>query len=160
MREHREEKASKAVTLARRIVREAEDNLSSRKKAFDDYKAWRLVEEERLIQSIMRKPVKLGDITDLRLEISTMHERELDYQDQVTKAEGELDRARQELAQAQKAYREATQNLQKLLEHRELWQREQSFEAERLADLELEDFTSTGQLDLEPQMETSRYELN
>ncbi len=158
LRENREDKASKAVTLARRVVLEAEQNVAARQKTLDDYTKWRVVEEERLIQSIMRKPVKLGDITDMRLEISAMRERELDYIDQVRKAEGELDRAREELEKAKQAYKKATQELQKLVEHRELWQQEQNLELERLADLELEDFTGPINNDLHP--EDASYELN
>lgn len=158
VREHREDKASKAVTMARRAVMEAEQNLAEKEKTLADYTQWRVAEEERLIQSIMRKPVKLGDITDMRLEISHMRERELDYTDQVRKAEGDLDRAREELVKAQQAYKKATQELEKLVEHRVLWQEEQNFELERLADLELEDFSGPKNNDLHP--EDASYELN
>lgn len=158
VREHREEKTSKAVTLARRKVLEAEQFLAARQKELEDYSKWRVAEEERLIQSIMRKPVKLGDITDMRLEISAMRERELDYIDQVRKAEGDLDRAKEELEQAKEAYKKATQELQKLVEHRVVWQQEQNLELERLADLEMEDFIGPKNDELQP--EDARYELN
>lgn len=158
VREHREDKASKAVTLARRSVLEAEQNVAEKLKALEDYAKWRVAEEERLIQSIMRKPVKLGDITDMRLEISHMRERELDYMDQLRKAEGELDRAKEELVQAQQAYKKATQELEKLVEHREIWKQELNLELERLADLELEDFSGIKNNDLHP--EDASYELN
>lgn len=160
VREHREDKASKAVTKARRAVSEAEENLAAKKKAQEEFTVWRIAEEERLIQSIMRKPVKLGDITDMRLEISSMRERELDYIDQVHKAAGELDRANEALEEARKIYRQATQDLEKLIEHRLAWQHEQNLEAERLADLELEDFTSPSRDSVHLSPENTRYELN
>ena len=160
VREHREDKASKAVTKARRAVTEAQENLAAKKKTQEEFTAWRITEEERLIQSIMRKPVKLGDITDMRLEISSMRERELDYIDQVHKAEGELDRAKEALEEAKKVYRQATQDLEKLIEHRLAWQHEQNLEAERLADLELEDFTSPSNDLFNLSSENTRYELN
>jgi type III secretion protein O len=160
VREHREDKASKAVTLARRVVLEAEQNLAEKQKTLADFSKWRVAEEERLIQSIMRKPVKLGDITDMRLEISAMRERELDYADQVHKAEGELDRARAALEEAKAAYRKATQELEKLVEHRTLWQHEENLELERLADLEMEDFIGPKNTDITLHAEDTRYELN
>ena len=160
VREHREDKASKAVTKARRAVTEAQENLAAKKKTQEEFTAWSITEEERLIQSIMRKPVKLGDITDMRLEISSMRERELDYIDQVHKAEGELDRAKEALEEAKKVYRQATQDLEKLIEHRLAWQHEQNLEAERLADLELEDFTSPSNDLFNLSSENTRYELN
>jgi predicted nucleic acid-binding Zn-ribbon protein len=107
----------------------------------------------------MRRPVKLGDITDIRLEISSIRERELDFIDQVRKAEGELDRANEELEKAKQAFKQATQDLEKLLEHRVTWQDEQNLEAERLADLELEDFIGPkNDLNLHP--DEASYELN
>lgn len=158
VREHREDKASKAVTLARRAVQEAEQLVTERKKELADYHAWRLREEERLIQSIMRKPVKLGDITDMKLEIAQLREQEMALQDQLHKAEGELDRAREALEQARAAHRKATQDLEKLVEHRALWKREQELEIERLADLEMEDFQGPKKNHSIP--EGTPYELN
>lgn len=158
VREHREDKASKAVTAARRVVAEAERNVQERQKDLEQYNAWRVAEEERLLQSIMRKPVKLGDITDMRLEISSMRERELALIDQLRKAEGELDRAREDLENARLAHKKAAQDLEKLTEHRALWRREQDLQAERLADLELEDFSGPKNHDLHPQ--DASYELN
>lgn len=158
VREHREDKASKAVTVASRLVQEAEKALEQKKKEHADYHAWRLTEEERLIQSIMRKPVKVGDITDLRLEISLMREREMALLDQVNKAEGELDRARLALEEAKAVHRKATQDLEKLVEHRTQWQAEQRLDAERLEDLEMEDFHGRSATNLNP--EGSSYELN
>lgn len=158
VREHREDKASKAVTAARRVVVEAEQNVLQKQKELEEYSRWRVAEEERLIMSIMRKPVKLGDITDMRLEISSMRERELALTDQLRKAEGELDRAREELEAARLAHKKATQDLEKLTEHRKLWRHEQDLEAERLADLELEDFSGPKNHHLHP--EDASYELN
>ncbi|HSJ01072.1 MAG: type III secretion protein [Verrucomicrobium sp.] len=142
VREHREDKASKAVTMARRVVVEAEQLVARREKELEDYKVWRQEEEIRKLDSIMLKPVKLGDITDMRLEIAGMREKELDFIDLLRKAEGDLDKAREALEVARKAHIKATQELEKLVEHRELWRQEQSLEEERLADLELEDFIS------------------
>jgi len=159
VREHREDKASKAVTSARRVVLEAEKHLAAKEQELEDYSKWRVVEEERLIQSIMHRPVKLGDITDIRLEISSIRERELDFIDQVRKAEGELDRAQEELEKAKQAFKQATQDLEKLLEHRVTWQDEQNLEAERLADLELEDFSGP-KTDLNLYPDEASYELN
>jgi hypothetical protein len=161
VREHRLDKATKALNVARRAVIEAEQVLLEAQQTQEAYSKWRVAEEERLMQSVMRKPVKLGDITDIRLDIATMRERELDYIDQVRKAEGELDRAKEALEEARLAYKKATQDTEKLVEHRVTWQREQDLEQERLADLELEDFTSPRtDHDFEPSTQNARYELN
>jgi len=140
VREHREDKASKAVNAARRVVAEAEQLVQQRKKELEEYKVWRVQEEARLIEKIMRQKVKLGDITDLRLEIIGMREKEFDFMDQLRKAEAELDQAKENLEKARLAHKTATQELEKLIEHRELWKQEEYFEQERMADLESEDF--------------------
>lgn len=158
VREHREDKASKAVNAARRVVAQAERLVQEKQRTLEEYSVWRVAEEERLILSIMNKPVKLGDITDLKLEIASMRERELALKDEVHKAEGELDRAREELEKARLTHKKATQDLEKLIEHREAWRHEQNLEAERLADLELEDFI--GPKDRESHPEEINYELN
>lgn len=150
VREHREDKASKAVTAAMRAVKEANEQLEARQKELKDYHIWRLQEEERLMDSIMKKPVRLGEITDLKAEIGFLREKEMAYKDAVTQAEAELDRARKALEEAKMVHKKAQQDLEKLLEHREAWKEEQSLEEERLSDLELEDFRSKPTLDLTP----------
>jgi hypothetical protein len=159
VREHRENKASEAVMLARRAVADAEKVVAERTKEHAQFREWRIKEEERLIQSIMRKAVKIGDITDLRLEIASLHEREMALLDQIHKAEGDLDRARKALEEARVAHRKALQDLEKLIEHRSLWKVEQDLEAERLADLELEDFQGPKK-DRQLNPERTSYELN
>lgn len=141
VRELREDRASKALTVARRRTREAEQALEDRRRELAEYREWRLQEEERLVQSIMLKKVKLGEITDLRLEIIGLRERELEFTDRVHRAEADLTKAREEEEAARQAHKKATQELEKLLGHREEWEQEQSREAERAADLELEEFT-------------------
>ncbi len=141
VRELREDRASKALTKAQRVVEAAKQKLHQKLKELEEYREWRIQEEDRLIQSIMLKKVKLGEITDLRLEIAALREKELEHFDAVKKAEGELDRALEALELARKAHIRAIQELEKLLEHREAWQDEMKREAERLEELELEDFS-------------------
>src|SRR5690606_16098402 len=109
VREHREDRASKALTAARQKVIEARKHVEDCQREVDDYHQWRLKEEERLIQSIMRKPVKVGDITDLKLEIANLREREMALKDKVHQAEAALDRALEEEEKARQAHRQALQ---------------------------------------------------
>lgn len=159
VREHREDKASKAVSMALRAVKEAEEELRNKQLELEQFHRFRLVEEERLMQEIMKKPVKLGDITDLKLDISFLREKELAYKDLVHQAEGALDRAKQALEEARAAHKKAQQDLEKLIEHRRSWQREDAFEQERLADVELEDFRGVSLDSLTPSLITG-YELH
>lgn len=128
------------MTRARSLVEEARRILRKREETLEAYKAWRLKEEDRMIQSIMLRKVRLGDITDLRLEIMALRETEFKHMDAVKQAEGELDRALEVLNQARLAHVKATQELEKLVEHRETWREEAKKESERLEDLEMEEF--------------------
>ncbi len=142
VREFREDRAGKAVIKARSVAEEARLDLRKKEKELTAYRKWRVEEEDRLIRSIMLKKVKLGEITDLRLDIAALREGELDHLDAVKKAEGDLDKALEDLEQARLAHIRATQELEKLLEHREAWRDEMKLESERVEDLEMEEFFS------------------
>lgn len=143
VRELREDRASKEVTRARNQVEEAKRILREREETLKAYKAWRVEEEDRLIQTIMLKKVKLGEITDLRLEILALREKELEHIDAVKQAEGDLDKALEQLEKARMAHIKATQELEKLIEHRETWDEEMRSEFERAEDLEMEEFSTS-----------------
>lgn len=142
VREFREDRASKALSRAQRLVEEAKKSLQEKEKQLKTYKIWQIEEEERLIQSIMLKKVQIGDIQDLRLDIVALKDKEFELIDSVKKAEAELDRALDELKRAQKKHIETVQDLEKLLEHRETWLEEEKAENELREELELEDFVS------------------
>ena len=148
VREFREDRAGKAVLKARSFAEEARLDLRKKEKELTSYQKWRVEEEDRLIRSIMLKKVRLGEITDLRLDIAALRERELDHIDAVKKAEGDLDRALEDLEQARLAHIRATQELEKLVEHREAWRDEMRLESERSEDLEMEEFFSVSAVNL------------
>jgi hypothetical protein len=141
VREFREDRAGKAVIRARSLVDAARLDLGKKEKELSAYQKWRVEEEDRLLQSILLKKVKLGEITDLRLDIAALRERELEHIDAVKRAEGDLDKALEELERTRLAHIRATQELEKLVEHREAWKDEMRLEGERVEDLEMEEFS-------------------
>jgi hypothetical protein len=141
VREHREEQASQAVIRARRTLREAKDAATRAEKELNDYAAWRVQEERRKLDSLMRRPLKLGEISDVRQEIGMLREREFEFVDRLTQAQAAVAQAETQLEAARQKHALATRELEKLLEHRRLWQRERDLEDERAADLEAEDFS-------------------
>ena len=141
VREFREDRAGKAVIRARSLVDAARLDLGKKETELSAYQKWRVEEEDRLLQSILLKKVKLGEITDLRLDIAALRERELEHIDAVKRAEGDLDKALEELERTRLAHIRATQELEKLVEHREAWKDEMRLEGERIEDLEMEEFS-------------------
>ena len=126
-------RAKEALVNARKALAEREEELKA-------YKVWRIEEEDRLIQTILLKKVKVGDIHDLRLEIIALKNREFEMIDIVKQAEAAVDQAIEKLDEARKDHIKAVQELEKLLEHRKTWQEEERLENEMREDLELEDF--------------------
>ena len=142
VREHREEQATQAVTRALRLLREAREAVVKKQQELNDYIAWRVQEERRLLDSLMRRLLKLGDISDVRETIALLREREFEIIDQLRLAEAAVIKAEAHLDECRQKQVKAVRELEKLLEHRRLWLQERALEQEMAEDLELEDFTS------------------
>ncbi|HSI82937.1 MAG: YscO family type III secretion system apparatus protein [Candidatus Methylacidiphilales bacterium] len=141
LRKLRENNASNAVTRARKAAREAEEALEAQKKALEDYRIYRVKEEDRLYEQIILKKIHLNDLDDVKQAIGWLRERELLEIKKVADAELAVVKAKEVLEKAQLVYQQAVRDSQKIEEHKtmalEEWQKEQ----ERNADLELEEFT-------------------
>ncbi len=141
VRQHREEQAGQAVARARRALKEAKDALTQAEKNLTDYAAWRVQEEKRKLDALMRRILKLGELSDVRQEIALLREREFEFVDLVQQAESALAKAETHLEECRQKHAQAVRELEKLIEHRTLWQRERLLEQERSEDLELEEFS-------------------
>jgi type III secretion protein O len=141
VRRHREEKASEGVAKARRVLDEARRLREKAQKALVEYAAWRVQEERRKLDGLMRRMLRLGELSDVRLEITALREREFTLVDAVKQAEAAVTAAEAALDEARRRHAEAVRELEKLIEHRSLWQTEVSREQQRIEDLELEEFS-------------------
>ncbi len=141
VREHREEQASEAVARARRLLREAEAALVQAQTNLAEYAAWRIEEEQRMLDGLMRRVLRLGELNDTRQDIALLREREFDFIDKVKQAEAAVAKAEAHLDECRQRHAKAVRDLEKLVEHRAQWQHERTLEMERTEDLELEDFS-------------------
>ena len=141
VRQHREEQASEAVAKARRLLAEARKLLEKAQKTLQDYAIWRVQEERRKLDGLMRRMLRLGELSDVRQEIAGLRDHEFTLVDAVKKAEAAVTAAQTALDEARRRHAEAVRELEKLLEHRSLWQAEVSREQQRVEDLELEEFS-------------------
>ncbi|PTY07828.1 hypothetical protein DB347_06275 [Opitutaceae bacterium EW11] len=141
VRQHREEQASEAVARARRLLTEAQAALARSKQELANYTVWRTGEERRLLDGLMRRVLRLGELSDTRQEILLLREREFEFVDRVKQSETAVAKAESFLEECRAKHAQAVRELEKLLEHRTLWQRESALEAERAEDLELEEFS-------------------
>lgn len=140
VRRIRENKARTAVATAQKQLAAARALLEEKKVELENYRRWRVEEEERLLNDLIGKPVRVGVLTDTRMQIASMREKEIDYQDAIRQAEKKVDEAEEALADARRKLAKATREMLKLEEHRSIWREEQRLEQERFADAELEDF--------------------
>jgi len=142
VRQHREEQAGEAVARARRLLKEAEAAHLKAQTELAEYTVWRVTEERRKLDGLMKRVLKLGEISDVRQEIALLREREFEFVDKVKQAEAAVAKAEEHLDDCRAKHVQAVHDLEKLLEHRTTWQREEALEAERQEDAEGEDFSS------------------
>ena len=72
VRQHREEEANQAVSRARRRLAEARAAVERKQQELKEYAAWRVAEEKRLLDSLMRRPLLVGEITDVRRRLDAV----------------------------------------------------------------------------------------
>lgn len=142
VRQHREEQAGQAVARARRQLQEAKDALARAEKELVEYTVWRVGEERRRLDSLMRRVLKLGELSDVRQEIALLREREFEFVDRVKQAEVAVTKAEAHVDECRQKHAQAVRDLEKLLEHKTEWTREQSAAAEQAESAELEEFSA------------------
>jgi hypothetical protein len=141
VRTHREDQASQAVTRARRLLLDAREAVRRQQEELAAYIVWRLADEKRQLDSLMQRLLKLGEISDVRHNISLLRDREFELQDQLKQAESAVTKAEAHLEECRQRQVKAVRELEKLVEHRKLWEQESAREQELAEDLELEEFT-------------------
>lgn len=140
VREFRENAASREVAAARHRLEAAKNLVQQRIRELDEYRVWRVKEEEARFERIRNKKVRMQALDDLKQEILALRSRELLFEKAITDAKMEEQKTAEQLQEARTAYRRATGEKRKIEEHRAIWVEEQQKEEQRLQDKEMEDF--------------------
>ena len=140
VRHYREEGAKRAVRRAETAVREADALVETKMAELEEYRLWRKQEEDRRFDAIMEKPMSIGQIEDFKAGLALLADRETRKEEDVAKARKEAEKARQTLEKARADAKTAQKNAAKIAAHKDIWSVEAKKEAERLEDLELEEF--------------------
>ena len=140
VRHFREENAKSEVRYAELAVREAEEEVLSRRKALEDFHAWRLEEEERRYDAIMNKPMSIRQIDIFKAGLAKLAAEEALKEEDIRKAELKVEEAKKALDTARENAKKAMKNTAKITAHKDIWAEEAKKEAEHMADLELEEF--------------------
>lgn len=141
IREMREQMAKDQMSKARRHVAEMIELVKQRKKELEEYKEWRVKEEERLYEEVMNTEVKKVELDELRSKIANIRNKELDYVQAIDVARDKREEAKKALEEAKLLYKQAQLNREKIEEHKEVWMEEWKREQMRLEDIEMEEFT-------------------
>lgn len=140
VRHYREEGAQRNVRSAEQSLREAEKAEETKKRELEEFKIWRHDEEERRYDAIMERPMTITQLDDFKAGLALLADMELQKLDAVEKAGKQVEDSAKALDSAKSAAKQAQKNTAKIQAHKDIWQEEAKKEAERLADLELEEF--------------------
>lgn len=140
VRRFREDGAKRDLTRSQQHMREAKEACEAKQSEIEQYRIWRVKEEDRRYEAFLGKPTNVGGIERFNAGIAALAAEEITKTlelDQLRKQESE---AKKQLEQAQEGVRLARKNTAKIEVHKEIWSEEARKEAERAEDLELEEF--------------------
>jgi type III secretion protein O len=140
----REQAASREVSRAQARAEDAARIVEKARKTLKDYNTWRLKREIELYDSILNQLVHVQDLEDLKERIAQLREKELSLENDIVEAENARVAAAAALTEAKAAHLRTLREVDKM---RELVEEEHAAlarEAERRAEVELEDFRSRG----------------
>ena len=140
VRKFREDAAAQELTKAREKVKQAKVLVAQRETELTDYVKWRIAEEKRRYDEILKQSVQVKDLDSLKQEVQLLREKEFVYQDRIREAKDELKQAEKALEEATARYRQADKDVQKIEEHHEMWAQDMAKKDEMREEKELEDF--------------------
>lgn len=144
----REDAAKNAVRAAERKVLEAREAVEACRAELAEYRVWRAEETERRYDTIMGVDMSLDDIDAFKAGLATLADGELSRETAVAAAEKEAAACELAVNKAREAVADARREAAKIEAHRDIWREEAKKEAERLEDLEMEEFhTPAGEAD-------------
>lgn len=142
IRQLRERMAQENLIKAQKDLENAFQRVIRKQKALDEFKEWRVDEEDRLYYKIHNKKIKTDGLENFRYEFAQLDEKELVHEKAVIDAEEKREEAKEALALAREHYKQAIINLEKIREHEKSWLDVWNKELEAAADKEMEEFQS------------------
>lgn len=135
----RENKAAENLAKAKLELDKAIKKVKQKQKELEDYRIWRVKEEERMFNEIIKKKLKKDDLDELKFEIGKLRQKELDYEKAVEDAKKEKERAAREVEEARGLYQTAVMEHEKIKEHRDTWLEEWKRMEELVLEKEVEE---------------------
>jgi len=136
----REDSALRALNQAKDELSAARAALTQAQKQRDDFRVFLAQEQVRLYDTIMQKKVRRYQVDDVKLEISILQKKQLDYDKKVVEAENQVQKALQNVEEKDDNYRLAIRNHEKIQAHKNQFMADLAKRQEAALDKELEDF--------------------
>ena len=140
VRHFREDAAQNALRRAEQAVRDAENLIVQRQGELEEYRRWRVDEEERRYNEIIGQEMIMAEIDKFRAGLASLANEEQGKILAVDQARTELEKCQAAVAQAREAVRTAQKETAKIVAHKDIWKVVAKKEAERQEDLETEEF--------------------
>ena len=140
VREYREDAAKNALSAAERAVVEAQEAVERCRGELERYKVWRQEEVERRYDAIMGKGLSLKELDVFKAGLGALADGELKLEEAIAQALENVKKRQEDVRKAREAARQAQHETAKIVTHRDIWLVEAKREAERLEDLEMEEF--------------------
>ena len=137
----REQAAETEVRKCKNRIEIAKKEVRQKQQEFEEYVDWRGKEEKRLYDNIINTEVHQNDLSHLKKKIALMREKDVTLEQAVAEAEKKVIDEEQALEQAKKVHTKAIQAVEKFAEFTKVQDAEAKKDAERLEDLEMEEFT-------------------
>lgn len=142
VRSIRENKAAENLARAKLELDKAIKKVKQKQKELEDYREWRLKEEKRMFDAIVKKKLKKEDLDELRFSIGKLRQKELDHEKAVEDAKKEKDLAARDVEEARGLYQQAVLEHEKFKEHRDNWMEDWNREQEMKLEKEMEEIRS------------------
>ena len=137
----REQSAETEVRKCKSRVEAAKEEVKKKQQEFEEYVEWRGKEEQRLYDNIINMEVRQNDLDNLKKKIALLREKDVTLEQAVNEAKKKVEEEEQALEKAREVHAKAMQAVQKFEEFTRVQDAEAKKEAERLEDLEMEEFT-------------------
>lgn len=135
----REEKAAENLSRAKLELEKAIKKVKQKQKELENYRVWRVKEEERMFNNIIKKKLKKEDLNELKFEIGKLRQKELDHEKAVEDAKKEKEEAARTVEDARAQYQEAVLEREKIQEHKNNWLEEWKKIEEAILEKEMEE---------------------
>lgn len=140
VRQYREDAALRKVTRAQDDVKTAQAGVEKADAALEEAKVYQREETDRRYKALIGTVTKLEKLQDFNHGLARLEEAVIEKKREAEDAREVVEKAKDALKKASEAAEAARKNTAKMEEHKSRWTEESKKEAERLEDLEFEEF--------------------